>query len=762
MRHESKSNCMDFVYLGIVIFLFALSVFDLYVGVSNDAVNFLGSAIGAKVARFKTILMIAAVGIFVGATTSDGMMDIARHGIFRPEFFSFEELMCIFLAVVASDVILMDIFNTLGMPTSTTVSMVFELLGGSTALALVKMLHDSSLTYAGLINTEKAFSVILAIFMSVAIAFVFGLFVQWLARVVFTFHYTKHLKYTIGIFGGLSVTAIAYFLLVNGLGSASFMTDEVKAWIASHTGEILVGFLIGFTVLMQVLHWCKVNVFRLIVLFGTFSLAMAFAGNDLVNFIGVLLAGYSSFLDFSAHPGANPSTFMMGSLNGPADTPFYFLVAAGLVMTVALITSKKAQNVVKTSVDLSRQTAGNEMFGSSRFARRLVRSVLNSNEFIVEHTPKPVKRWIDSRFNQDEAIIPNGAAFDLVRASVNLVLAGLLIVVGTSLKLPLSTTYVAFMVGMGSSLADRAWGRESAVFRVTGVISVIGGWFMTAGAAFFLCFIVTLFVHFGGLVAMVLLMVVVVCMLIRNNRSYKKRMAAVQEDEIFTALAQTNDKDESWALLNKHISRYQSRMVKYIADAYRQTTDGLITEDVKILRRTLNSLDDERKNWKVIRRKELVGLRKIDPLQAVEKDTWFHLACNSCEQCLYCLKRMCEPCLEHVDNNFNPMPVEYVEEFRPIREQVEQLMREVGSMIETSNYENALQVRQFGDEMKTRLSQLRKVQQERIRKGDMDNLKIEYLYMSTLQETQEIIGHIRHWVRACRRFQQEKGIVTVL
>lgn len=762
MRHESKSNCMDFVYLGIVIFLFALSVFDLYVGVSNDAVNFLGSAIGAKVARFKTILMIAAVGIFVGATTSDGMMDIARHGIFRPEFFSFEELMCIFLAVVASDVILMDIFNTLGMPTSTTVSMVFELLGGSTALALVKMLHDSSLTYAGLINTEKAFSVILAIFMSVAIAFVFGLFVQWLARVVFTFHYTKHLKYTIGIFGGLSVTAIAYFLLVKGFGSASFMTDEVKAWIASHTGEILVGFLIGFTVLMQVLHWCKVNVFRLIVLFGTFSLAMAFAGNDLVNFIGVLLAGYSSFLDFSAHPGANPSTFMMGSLNGPADTPFYFLVAAGLVMTVALVTSKKAQNVVKTSVDLSRQTAGNEMFGSSRFARRLVRSVLNSNEFIVEHTPKPVKRWIDSRFNQDEAIIPNGAAFDLVRASVNLVLAGLLIVVGTSLKLPLSTTYVAFMVGMGSSLADRAWGRESAVFRVTGVISVIGGWFMTAGAAFFLCFIVTLFVHFGGLVAMVLLMVVVVCMLIRNNRSYKKRMAAVQEDEIFTALAQTNDKDESWALLNKHISRYQSRMVKYIADAYRQTTDGLITEDVKILRRTLNSLDDERKNWKVIRRKELVGLRKIDPLQAVEKDTWFHLACNSCEQCLYCLKRMCEPCLEHVDNNFNPMPAEYVEEFKPIREQVEQLMREVSGMIETSNYENALQVRQFGDEMKTKLSQLRKVQQERIRKGDMDNLKIEYLYMSTLQETQEIIGHIRHWVRACRRFQQEKGIVTVL
>ncbi len=753
---------MEYIYLGIVIFLFALSTFDLFVGVSNDAVNFLGSAIGSKVARFKTILIIAAAGIFVGATTSDGMMDIARHGIFHPEFFSFAELMCVFLAVVASDVILLDIFNTLGMPTSTTVSMVFELLGGSTALALVKMLHDSSLTYAGLINTDKAFTVIMAIFLSVAIAFVFGLVVQWLARLVFTFHYTKHLKYAIGIFGGLSITSIAYFLLVKGFGSASFMTADVKAWIAEHTHEILVSFLIGFTVLMQVLHWCKVNVFKIIVLFGTFSLAMAFAGNDLVNFIGVMLAGFSSYQDFMATPGADPSTHMMGALNESASTSIFFLVGAGIIMTIALLTSKKAQNVVKTSVDLSRQTAGNEMFGSSRFARRLVRNVINANEFVVEHMPGKMRTWIDSRFNSDEAIMPNGAAFDLVRASVNLVLAGLLIVVGTSLKLPLSTTYVAFMVGMGSSLADRAWGRESAVFRVTGVVSVIGGWFMTAGAAFFLCFTVTLVIHFGGVVAMVLLVVVVVLMLINNNRSYKKRMAAVQQDEIFTELAQTNDKDEAWALLNKHISVYQSKMVRYISDAYMQTTSGLITEDVKLLRRTLNSLDDERKNWKVIRRKELVGLRKIDPLQAVEKDTWFHLACNSCEQSLYCLKRMCEPSLEHVDNNFNPMPEEYVAEFTPIRERVEKLMGIIAEMIEKGDYEQALQVRQFGDEMKTQLSQLRKIQQERIRKGDMENLKIEYLYMSTLQETQEIIGHMRHWVRACRRFQQEKGVVTVL
>ena len=753
---------MELLYWGVVVFLFCLSAFDLFVGVSNDAVNFLSSAIGAKVAKFRTILIVAAVGVFVGATTSDGMMDIARHGIFRPEFFSFEELMCIFLAVVASDVILLDIFNTLGMPTSTTVSMVFELLGGSTALAMMKMWNDSSLTYAGLINTDKAFQVILAIFMSVAIAFFFGMLVQWLARLVFTFHYTKHLKYTIGVFGGLSITSIAYFLIVKGLGKSALMTPDLQQWIDQHTWYVLLIFFVVFSILMQVLHWCKFNVFKIIVLFGTFSLAMAFAGNDLVNFIGVTLAGLASCMDYTANGAGDPSTYMMGSLNEPAGTPIYFLVAAGVIMTYALMRSKKAQNVVKTSVDLARQSAGDEMFGSSRFARHLVRAVLNGNEYISTHMPAGMKRWINSRFNQDEAILPNGAAFDLVRASVNLVLAGLLIVVGTSLKLPLSTTYVAFMVGMGTSLVDRAWGRESAVFRVTGVISVIGGWFMTAGAAFILCFLVALLVHFGGVVAMVLLIMLVVFMVYSNNKNYKKKLAAAKKDEIFTELALTEDKNQAWVLLNKHISAYQSKMVSYISEAYIHIVDGLFAEDVKQLRHVMYTIDDERKNWKVIRKKELVGLRKIDPLQAVEKDTWFHLACNSCEQSIYCLKRMCEPCLEHVDNNFNPMPAEYQEEYSSIREGVIKLIGMIAEMIEQCNYDNALAVRQFGDDMKAQLSELRKKQQTRMRKGNMDNLKVEYLYMSTLQETQEIIGHMRHWVRACRRFQQEKGIVTVL
>ena len=525
---------MESIYLGIVIFLFLLAIFDLTVGVSNDAVNFLNSAIGAKAASFKTIILIAAVGIFCGATMSNGMMEIARHGIFRPEAFHFNELMCIFLAVMVTDVVLLDIFNTLGMPTSTTVSMVFELLGGTFALAMLKIAAGpESLTFAELLNTEKALTVILGIFLSVAIAFFFGTLVQYLSRIIFTFNYTTKLKWTIGLFGGIAVTAIIYFMLIKGIKDASFMTDAHKLWVKDNTLTIVGGCFVFFTVLMQILHWCKVNVFKVIVLLGTFALAMAFAGNDLVNFVGVPLAGFSSYTDFMANGNGVANDYLMGALNEPAKTPFIFLFLSGVIMVISLITSKKAQNVIKTSVDLSRQDDGNEMFGSSAIARSLVRSMTTLGNNISKIIPEKVKVWLDSRFNKDEAILANGAAFDLVRASVNLVLAGLLIALGTSLKLPLSTTYVAFMVAMGSSLADRAWGRESAVFRVTGVLSVIGGWFITAGAAFIICFFVTMIMYFGGMTAMVIMIGVAAFILIRSNNKYRKKMKSEKQDDVF-------------------------------------------------------------------------------------------------------------------------------------------------------------------------------------------------------------------------------------
>ena len=594
---------MESIYLGIVIFLFLLAIFDLTVGVSNDAVNFLNSAIGAKAASFKTIILIAAVGIFCGATMSNGMMEIARHGIFRPEAFHFNELMCIFLAVMVTDVVLLDIFNTLGMPTSTTVSMVFELLGGTFALAMLKIAAGpESLTFAELLNTEKALTVILGIFLSVAIAFFFGTLVQYLSRIIFTFNYTTKLKWTIGLFGGIAVTAIIYFMLIKGIKDASFMTDAHKLWVKDNTLTIVGGCFVFFTVLMQILHWCKVNVFKVIVLLGTFALAMAFAGNDLVNFVGVPLAGFSSYTDFMANGNGVANDYLMGALNEPAKTPFIFLFLSGVIMVISLITSKKAQNVIKTSVDLSRQDDGNEMFGSSAIARSLVRSMTTLGNNISKIIPEKVKVWLDSRFNKDEAILANGAAFDLVRASVNLVLAGLLIALGTSLKLPLSTTYVAFMVAMGSSLADRAWGRESAVFRVTGVLSVIGGWFITAGAAFIICFFVTMIMYFGGMTAMVIMIGVAAFILIRSNNKYRKKMKSEKQDDVFQQMLSSKDKAVVWNLLRQHVRENLVKVLDFAANTYGQMTDGFIREDLKSLRKAVSSTNDEKDILKKIRR----------------------------------------------------------------------------------------------------------------------------------------------------------------
>ena len=744
---------MESIYLGIVIFLFLLAIFDLTVGVSNDAVNFLNSAIGAKAASFKTIILIAAAGIFCGATMSNGMMEIARHGIFRPEAFHFNELMCIFLAVMVTDVVLLDIFNTLGMPTSTTVSMVFELLGGTFALAMLKIAAGpESLTFAELLNTEKALTVILGIFLSVAIAFFFGTLVQYLSRIIFTFNYTTKLKWTIGLFGGIAVTAIIYFMLIKGIKDASFMTDAHKLWVKDNTLTIVGGCFVFFTVLMQILHWCKVNVFKVIVLLGTFALAMAFAGNDLVNFVGVPLAGFSSYTDFMANGNGVANDYLMGALNEPAKTPFIFLFLSGVIMVISLITSKKAQNVIKTSVDLSRQDDGNEMFGSSAIARSLVRSMTTLGNNISKIIPEKVKVWLDSRFNKDEAILANGAAFDLVRASVNLVLAGLLIALGTSLKLPLSTTYVAFMVAMGSSLADRAWGRESAVFRVTGVLSVIGGWFITAGAAFIICFFVTMIMYFGGMTAMVIMIGVAAFILIRSNNKYRKKMKSEKQDDVFQQMLSSKDKADVWNLLRQHVRENLVKVLDFAANTYGQMTDGFIREDLKSLRKAVSSTNDEKDILKKIRRKETLGMRRIDRNVAIEKNTWFHLGSNSSEQMMYCLKRMCEPCKEHVDNNFNPLPAECAEEFVPIRDMLKSLLERTKDIIDKGNYEEADLVLAEGEELKTCLSRLHKMRIERMQEEN-SSVKLSLVYLNLLQESQELVSIMRHMLRASRKFQ---------
>ena len=746
---------METIYLCIVVFLLCLAVFDLFVGVSNDAVNFLNSAVGAKVAKFRTVLIIASVGVAVGAVMSSGMMDVARHGIMSPNNHSFHEVMTIFLAVMVTDVIILDMFNTLGMPTSTTVSLVFELLGGTFILATIKMIGDGSLTYGDLLNTDKALSVIIAIFVSVAIAFFFGIIVQWISRVIFTFNYKKHSRYTIAIFGGIAFTALAYFIFLQGLGKSPYIEASVREWITENTQMLLVYTFIGSTLIMEVLHLMRVNVFKFVVLMGTFALAMAFAGNDLVNFIGVPLAGLDSYNDFMANAnGASADSFLMTSLMDSAKTPPIYLIAAGVVMIIAMATSKKAHNVIKTSVDLSRQDEGDEMFGSSRAARSIVRATQDADSVIKRYIPQRLKQWIDSRFNKNEAELSEGAAFDIVRAAVNLVLASMLITIGTNYKLPLSTTYVTFMVAMGSSLADRAWSRESAVFRVTGVLSVIGGWFITAGAAFAACAIVCLLMFYGGIVIQVAFMILVVYLLIRSNRQYKKKEKESGKSNMFRLMMRTRDPEIVWDLLNKHVSKTQSFVARFTIEQFNKIIDGLENEKPSVLRHVQRELRNEKEELKKYRRQELLALRKVPSDIAIERNTWFHLGINSSEQYIYCLRRMLEPIKEHVDNSFNPIPEIFVNEFKPIRAKINELMQQTENLIATGQFENYREVLENADQCKDFLSKVRKQHIDRIQQSDDDNFKVSLVYLNILQESQQLLSNMRHQLRAAKKFSE--------
>ena len=748
---------MSTIYLCIVIFLLCLAVFDLFVGVSNDAVNFLQSAIGAKVAKFRTVLIIASCGVVLGAIMSSGMMDIARHGIMSPDHFTFEEVMTLFLAVMVTDVIVLDVFNTLGMPTSTTVSLVFELLGGAFILSTLKMWGDPSLNYSVLLNSDKALEVIIGIFASVAIAFFFGVFVMWISRVVFTFNYKKHSRYSIAIFGGIAFTALSYFIFMKGLGKSPYLPAEWRDYISDNIGMLLVITFVVSAIVMEFLHLCRVNIFKFTVLMGTFGLAMAFAGNDLVNFIGVPLAGLSSYQDYMANAnGAAPDAFMMTSLMESAKTTPAFLLIAGFIMIVAMATSKKAQNVIKTSVDLSRQDEGDEMFGSSSAARVIVRNCQNADSWLNHFLPQGLKNWINSRFNKNDVELEESAAFDVVRAAVNLVLASMLITIGTNLKLPLSTTYVTFMVAMGSSLADRAWSRESAVFRVTGVLSVIGGWFITAGVAFFACAVVCLAMHFGGIVVQSAFIALVIFMLIRSNIQYNKKQKEVSKGSTFQLMMRSRDPEIVWDLLRRQVSRTQSYVCHFALVEFNLIMDGLANENTRDLRHANKELKKEQDMLKKFRRQEMLGLKRSPMEVAIERNTWFHLGANSNQQFIYSLRRMLDPIKEHVDNNFNPLPEEYVKEFTPIRQKINDLMKMTAEQIETDRYENYREILAEADACKDELSVVRKKHIDRIQHTKGNTLmQISLVYLNVLQESQEFLSVMRHQLRAAKKFMEK-------
>ena len=737
---------MEWMFAGMIVLLFLLAVFDLYVGVSNDAVNFLNSAIGSRAARFRTLLIIAAVGVFCGCVLSNGMMDIARHGIFVPEQFSFREVMYIYMAVMVTDIVLLDVFNTFGMPTSTTVSMVFELLGAAFAFVIIKVAAGGAgdMVFGDYLNTSKALEVIMGIFMSVPIAFVAGSVVQYITRVLFTFHLRDARAWKMITFGGVAITAIVYFMLFKGMKNLSFMDGAMKTWIGEHIGILLLGCFVASTLLMLVLHLARVQVLRIVVLVGTFALATAFAGNDLVNFIGVPLAGLASWTDFSATAGADASTHMMGVLQESASTPLVFLFGAGVVMVVSLSTSRKARHVVETEVGLSRRDTGEEMFGSSRAARSLVRWGNAAAQAIQRHTPARLGRFLDSRFRTPADAMDDGTAYDMLRASVNLVTASLLIALGTSLKLPLSTTFVTFMVAMGTSLSDRAWSRESAVFRITGVLTVIGGWFLTAGVAFTACFTVALLMAWGGGIAVAFLAAAAIFSIIHSQRRYARKQEEIKQgDLLFTEMLSTSDSTAILPMLSRHIEVSAGEALRLYADSLRTNVEGLCCERLRPLRAAGKRLDQHKRVLKNLRRRETICLRRATPEDAVRLSTPFHLVHNALRQLFYGCQRISEPVMEHVDNHFTPLSPAESEGLTEIARTLAKDMDNMADALKDRRYDDAARLRNEVEGLRTACTEERNNALERIRHNDT-NLTTESLLIHLLQEIEQLCIETRH------------------
>ena len=730
-------------FLPIVIaFIFVLAVLGIVAGVSNDATNFMSAAVGTKSASYRIVTIIASLGIIFGSLMSNGMMEIARNGVFSPQYFFANEIVYIYLAVMIANLILLDVFNTLGLPTSTSVSLVFELLGATVAIAMIKMRSGvlDGIGLSELINTDKALTMIVGIFLSVAIAFIFGMIVQYITRLIFSFNFEKNLKWKIGIFSGIATTALIYFMLIKGMKGAAFMTADIKNWIDTHTLQLLGASFVFFTVLMQILFFCKVNVLKLVVLIGTFALAMAFAGNDLVNFIGVPLAGLDTYIDVK-NSGVPMDSLSMNSLNTMSAANTVYIILAGIVMVVTLLTSKKAKIVLQTSLDLSKQNGGNESFGSSAVARALVRFTNNMVNAIDSILPAKVKVWIEKRFDNREMILEENAAFDLIRGSVSIVLASMLIALGTSLKLPLSTTYVTFMVTMGASLSDRAWSRESAVYRVTGMFSVIGGWFITAIVAFIICFLIALLFYYGGVVAMVAMIALAVYIIIKNRAKANK---TEDNDDLFEKALNSNEQEVIYESFIQHNRESMNKMLNLSKDIYTNIVDAFVKEDIKTLKKASNDCRDAKQIMKQLKRKEIMIMRRLD--DKMNKNTWFHLSYNSIEQILYSLRRICDPCKEYVDNSFTPLDKKYLPEVESLKEKVLWSIDAADITIYTSEYKDVDAIMERVKLREENVTEMSHEQMNRIQ-YNKENIDLALLYLNIIQESSTIITEMRHVLR---------------
>ena len=740
---------MTEIYVAVVAILAILAVSGLYVGVTNDAVNFLNSAIGSKAAKMRTILIVASIGIIIGAMTSSGMMEVARSGMFNPSLFTFKEVMMLYVAVMFANVILLDLYNSLGLPTSTTVSLIFCLLGSAIAVALYKIGADPNISYLELgnyINTAKAMGIVSGILLSVILAFTMGTFVMWISRLIFSFRYHKIFSRYGAFWCGITLAGIIYFTVFKGLKSTTLIPDSIKDFVNDNTTVALLILWVASSVLLWVLQRAKVNILRVSILAGTFSLALAFAGNDLVNFIGVPYAGYDSYV-YAQGDGVNLES--MATLSNPTQANFWIMCAAGLVMVFTLFTSKKAMRVIETERKLSSQSEEASATSEATLASRgIVRGARALNEAVTAITPKRVLDFIDSRFVQLPEEERGDVNYDLIRATVNLTAAAILISIGTQLKLPLSTTYVVFMVSMGTSLADRAWGRESAVYRITGVTTVIMGWFITAVGGFLIALGVTLVLVYGGSIAIVGVTIICLGLIIKSNFT-KQKETKVEEsavEKIGDALKKSPE--EALIAYTEHVCKSMEKVTMI----YDRTIVAVFKENRKVLRDMVREAEDFYHDTRQQKYEIMPLLRSLQDSD-VSTGHYYVQVVDYISETSKALLHITRPCYKHVDNNHTGLSKEQVYDLKRINDRVEEIFGQIDNMLRTRSFNDMESVLNKRDEMFDLIDEVMQNQLRRLRDTGGSS-SANMLFFNILTETKTMILHSRNIMKSLEHFIQ--------
>ncbi|MDG1730186.1 MAG: inorganic phosphate transporter [Algibacter sp.] len=730
---------MGDIYIYMLVALAFLAIADLIVGVSNDAVNFLNSAIGSKAVSFKTIMIVASLGVAMGALTSSGMMEVARKGIFNPEEFMFDEIMIIFMAVMVTDILLLDFFNTLGLPTSTTVSIVFELLGASVAIAILKIFADNNqslLNLGNYINNEKAIEIILGILLSVIVAFSIGAIIQFFSRLLLSFNFNDKPKLFGAIFSGFAVTSIMYFILIKGIKNASFMNDSIKSLISANPMTLLsIGFIFFTLISLLLIVFFKTNIYKIIIVIGTFALAVAFAGNDLVNFIGVPIAAFNSYEAWSV-TNILPQHFPMVALGQPVQTQPYLLLIAGLVMVLTLWFSSKAKAVVKTSVDLSRQDDVKERFEPNFLSRTIVRYSIAASDGLNNILPNSTKKHIDKQFQKPKisAVIKSEdlPAFDLVRAAVNLMVASVLISLATSMKLPLSTTYVTFMVAMGTSLADRAWGSESAVYRVAGVLNVIGGWFFTALSAFVAAAIMAVILYYGRGYALTALLTFAIILLVRNYMNHRKQAKELKEED---SLEKAESSSTQGVIVES--ANNIANVVKRGNKIYTGAINGLSTHNLKLLKKNKKNIEKLSEEIEELRDHIFYFIKNLEEPSVTASNFYINIL-SHLQDFAQSLEYISNVSFKHVNNNHKKLKFTQIKELKEIDERFDKLFNNVKTAFDSRSFEEIGAILNRKQEIVSLVSDKIQKQVGRTRTEE-SSPKNTTLYFSLLIETKDLL-----------------------